>query len=128
MAEPVTDLLGALAASIETARAERLAHGTAADPHVVSPKARGWTRCTNCFGAVFVCLQETGCDGTSHDIRCNNQCYGHDGDAVTGRRHWTTETGGERCGYSDPRGLAVCFDDGICSACGRDTRAESEHR
>lgn len=35
----------------------------------------GWTGCANCFGPVFVCIRESGCDGVSHDIRCNNLRY-----------------------------------------------------
>lgn len=37
-------------------------------------------------------------------------------------RHWTTETGGQRCSFADSRGLAVFVDDGECSACGSNFR------
>lgn len=56
------------------ANAPRRICGTT-EPHVVHPKAHGWTNCANCFGACFVCFQESGCDGISHDIRCNSARY-----------------------------------------------------
>ena len=62
-------------AAIESIRNAPLRCCGVTELHVVSPKARGWTICAKCLGPCFVCVQESGCDGTSHDIRCNELRY-----------------------------------------------------
>lgn len=73
--QPAVLTRGTLLAAIEKVRNAPMRVCGVTEPHVVHPRASGWTGCANCFGPVFVCIGESGCDGVSHDIRCNNLRY-----------------------------------------------------